>query len=59
MQKHINEQQIHINALVDDIAHLKTEHNTVLTDRKNLQSEVMKASDYIVAVQEKCYQSNQ
>ena len=55
----IQEQQVHITALADENTCLKEQNAQVLKDKENLQREVMGASDYIVAVQEKCYQSNQ
>ena len=55
----LQEQQVHITTLADENTCLKEQNTQVLKEKENLQREVMGASDYIVAVQEKCYQSNQ
>ena len=51
-------QQIHITALVDENANLKKHNNSTLEDKEALQKEVLAASDYVLEVQEKCYESN-
>ena len=55
----INKQQVHISALADENTSLKQQNAKALSDKENLQKEVMTSSDYIIAVQEKCFQSNQ
>ena len=55
----LHQQQIHNETLNAENVCLKEQLSQALTDKDNLQKEVMGASDYIVAVQEKCYQSNQ
>ena len=51
-------QQNHITALAGENTQLKGQVEQALTDKDFLQKEVLKQSDYIVSVQEKCYQSN-
>jgi len=55
LQALCNRQQIHISGLEDDVRKLRSELDETLTDKQSLQKEVMTSSDYIVAVQEKCY----
>ena len=57
-QQRINQQQIHITALADENANLKKHNNCTLEDKEALQKEVLAASDYVLEVQEKCYESN-
>ena len=57
-QGHINQQQVHITALADENTNLKKQNELTLFDKDALQKEVLAASDYIVEVQEKCYESN-
>ena len=45
--------------MTNENTNLKTQNAKALTDKDHLQKEVMTSSDYIVAVQEKCYQANQ
>ena len=59
LQALIDKQQIHITALTDENTNLKEQNSKALEDKEGLQKEVMSSSDYIVAIQEKCYQSNQ
>ena len=54
----IAKQQSHITALAGENTQLKSQVEQALTDKEDLQKEVLKQSDYIVSVQEKCYQSN-
>ena len=58
LQALINKQQIHITGLANENADLKTHNKQALSDKDDLQKEILKQSDYIVSVQEKCYQSN-
>ena len=55
---HINQQQVHISSLDDENSKLKEQIKEKLSDKDALQKEVLAASDYIVEVQEKCYESN-
>ena len=57
-QAHINQQQVHISSLDDENSKLKEQIKEKLSDKDALQKEVLAASDYIVEVQEKCYESN-
>ena len=45
--------------LRDQVASLMAQNNKLLDEKECLKREVMKASDFIVAVQQKCYESNQ
>ena len=58
LQALCNKQQVHITSLDNDCRNLREENDRILTEKEELQKEVMTSSDYIVAVQEKCYQSN-
>ena len=57
-QAHINQQQVHITTLSDQNTEMKKMNEFSLADKEALQKEVLAASDYIVEVQEKCYESN-
>ena len=57
-QQRINQQQIHITALADENTNLKKQNSYSLKDKEALQKEVASASDYILEVQEKCYESS-
>ena len=59
MQDLSDKQQDHITTLDKDCNTLREENAKLLEEQARLQKEVMTSSDYIVAVQEKCYQSNQ
>lgn len=52
------EQDSHIAVLVQENKALKSENSGLLDDKENLQKEILTASDYIVALENKCYQAN-
>ena len=52
------EQDSHIAVLVQENKALKAENASLLDDKENLQKEILTASDYIVALENKCYQAN-
>ena len=58
LQALIDKQQNHIFGLADENSDLKAMNTRYQEEKEKLQKEIMKQSDYIVAVQEKCYQSN-
>ena len=46
----IDKQQVHITALSNENISLKQQNARALTDKDNLQKEVMRSSDYIVSI---------
>ena len=52
------EQQSHIHVLLQENSALKAENIAMLNDKEALQKEILVASDYIVALEDKCYQAN-
>ena len=49
----------HIDVLMQEIGELKEENASLLNEKTQLQREIQTATDYIVEIEEKCYQSNQ